>query len=959
MQRFRKHLVFGLLGFAAVAACILWTTSSAIPASAQSGEDDALDDLATDVELDFTGIDTDHQMVIYHGWTNCDGFLYFIDDRRTLYAWGGGTEVEEIGDFYVPGSLNVLNGKVYFMDDDPQGGRLVSVDYVSGSFNTTTIFSGFDFWNPWHGSHHWFHLRKTLAVHEDALYIMAERGIQDPPHQDVWEQMIRYDPSDGSTDTVWHDKGSTSGDMLRSAGEYVYFYAIPRGGHYRELYSYHKDDGVTPIKHGVLRPTNNINNFADLKGVAYFEGKSNQYGSEIWRSDGTDDGTEVVDMTPGSAGSTPVNIVAVNNKLFFYKWNDNPRKLYTAYLNDDGVVTKDTVKVVKQIHCEWLDAANNTLFFHVPDPNGGFYRSDGTGHGAVRLTDKHVTGVGVLDGRLLVNNLESSSQSLMTSQATPTNVGWVGLRSSSYGIQDDDANPPFKGDPGVYGDPEYSFPLAAQWEAAAKATSSYFPGSEAKPTIAWIISRPRVDLTNDDDNKGGCILQMDAPSGSFDGKIYFNEQVGSIPGDVVAKDYHEDYLDYFDAAGINIYVQVEPGWAPMEDVGSTKGLLTAVLDHFIREDQTAGNPIHECVEGIGIDIEWFENCEPGQSHEGTVWNREDEVARWYDRIYTTTHTSQPNRHLKMFIKHWKQDYMPDYGDLETELGKLGFGSEHLGNIMFINDSQGAIFYSPGGYLDNPGSVNGKHAGDALGSLKNDFIKNWANVYEDSPVGYQIAYPNDWDSPNKTASGWLHYLDNDDDEVWGEGGVNGQQGQNAVPKDEAWKLIAKLGYQIADWVQNSNNNTKQVALFYVDFRARMLYEHDVADADWETEDGPGIFEWRDYDYPAWVDNKNDLKAMTGDVHEEYYVDDLVTHDGKTWRCKQRHEPVPTKEPGASGGDEYWEEDGFSGLEPWEIGVWYDVGDEVIYDGNVWECVYAHTSQVDWYPGAPGLWFWEEQ
>jgi hypothetical protein len=45
--------------------------------------------------------------------------------------------------------------------------------------------------------------------------------------------------------------------------------------------------------------------------------------------------------------------------------------------------------------------------------------------------------------------------------------------------------------------------------------------------------------------------------------------------------------------------------------------------------------------------------------------------------------------------------------------------------------------------------------------------------------------------------------------------------------------------------------------------------------------------------------------------------------------------------------------------WKIGVWYIFGSEVIYENKRWKCVYAHTSQVDWYPGAPGLWFWELQ
>ena len=48
----------------------------------------------------------------------------------------------------------------------------------------------------------------------------------------------------------------------------------------------------------------------------------------------------------------------------------------------------------------------------------------------------------------------------------------------------------------------------------------------------------------------------------------------------------------------------------------------------------------------------------------------------------------------------------------------------------------------------------------------------------------------------------------------------------------------------------------------------------------------------------------------------------------------------------------------GLDPWETGVYYPVGAQVTYNGANWECVFAHTSQTDWYPGAPELWFWQE-
>ncbi len=45
--------------------------------------------------------------------------------------------------------------------------------------------------------------------------------------------------------------------------------------------------------------------------------------------------------------------------------------------------------------------------------------------------------------------------------------------------------------------------------------------------------------------------------------------------------------------------------------------------------------------------------------------------------------------------------------------------------------------------------------------------------------------------------------------------------------------------------------------------------------------------------------------------------------------------------------------------WKEGVAYKLADEVTYDGKTWVCKYAHTSNSAWYPGAAGLWFWEEK
>ncbi len=59
-----------------------------------------------------------------------------------------------------------------------------------------------------------------------------------------------------------------------------------------------------------------------------------------------------------------------------------------------------------------------------------------------------------------------------------------------------------------------------------------------------------------------------------------------------------------------------------------------------------------------------------------------------------------------------------------------------------------------------------------------------------------------------------------------------------------------------------------------------------------------------------------------------------------------------------GMDYYSPISGSGYDEWYVGIYYAVGAKVSYNGSNWENTFAHTSQVDWYPGAPGLWFWIE-
>ena len=62
-----------------------------------------------------------------------------------------------------------------------------------------------------------------------------------------------------------------------------------------------------------------LRQFAILNNKIYFDGLTAANGSELWVTDGTDAGTQLVkDIESGSGSSSPSDIVVLNNKLYFF-----------------------------------------------------------------------------------------------------------------------------------------------------------------------------------------------------------------------------------------------------------------------------------------------------------------------------------------------------------------------------------------------------------------------------------------------------------------------------------------------------------------------------------------------------------------------------------------------------------------------------------------------------------------
>jgi Polysaccharide deacetylase len=206
----------------------------------------------------------------------------------------------------------------------------------------------------------------------------------------------------------------------------------------------------------------------------------------------------------------------------------------------------------------------------------------------------------------------------------------------------------------TYG-PDYD-PGPAYWKSVGERMAQRFPGSV--PGAVWIVGRLKGQ---------GCELSF--PGQSSDPLIQFTKEDGN-----------EATLDLFDAAGYEVWLQVEPGNAPVEK------LIDLVLARYGR---------HPSVVGVGVDVEWYRSVdEPdGQAvtdAEARAWLK---AVRAHDPRY------------RLFLKHWLVAKMP-------KTAREG--------LTFIDDSQ--ILPS-------------------LDAMVDEFA-GWAKAFAPAPVGFQFGYDTD-------------------------------------------------------------------------------------------------------------------------------------------------------------------------------------------------------------------------
>jgi ELWxxDGT repeat protein len=123
---------------------------------------------------------------------------------------------------------------------------------------------------------------------------------------------------------------------------------------------------------------------ADGSTYVYFQAEDEESGTELWRSDGTAEGTKkFVEIMPGSAGSVPQSLTACAGKLFFGA--RDPEFGFEMFATDGKRtrlledITGNGDSQISQVECR-----RDLLHFTVGGSEESeplFYKSDGTAHG--------------------------------------------------------------------------------------------------------------------------------------------------------------------------------------------------------------------------------------------------------------------------------------------------------------------------------------------------------------------------------------------------------------------------------------------------------------------------------------------------------------------------------------------------------------------------------------------------
>ncbi len=240
-------------------------------------------------------------------------------------------------------------------------------------------------------------LNAEVFGHVGSVVYVTARSESDPSDRVLW----RTDGTDSGTFEVKKIVTASSSPTELTNVNGVMYFSADNGIVGRELWkSNGSAEGTELVKDILTFGSSNPSNLTNVNGTLYFTAIGFGSGNELWKSDGTADGTVLVgDVRGGIAGSNPANLVNVNGKLYFTADDGtNGRELWTLGGRSGAFPIR-----VKDIRPGAIGSSPANLFNH----NGQLYFTANDGTNGVELWKSDGTSAGTV----MVRNIRSGAAS--------------------------------------------------------------------------------------------------------------------------------------------------------------------------------------------------------------------------------------------------------------------------------------------------------------------------------------------------------------------------------------------------------------------------------------------------------------------------------------------------------------------------------------------------------------------
>ncbi len=341
---------------------------------------------------------------------NVDGILYFNADDgingRELWKsdgtpegtvlikdiWNGNTDSLYTNNTHY---MNIGNTLYFSADDGINGRELWKTD---GTSEGTVLIK--DIWNGDNSSHPIF-----LTNVNNTLYFTATDNING---QELW----KTDGTPEGTILVKDIRSGIYGSTpmyLTVVGNTLFFTAYDNTTGWELWKSDGTSEGTILVKDIWNGNLSSLPTYlTEMDGILYFHANTDEYGRELWKSDGTFEGTILVkDIQNGNLGSSPHALTTVNKSFPYQTTDDGGNTLYFSAYDEihgrelwksDG--TSEGTILVKDIQTDtshfpnYLKSANGILYFIADDNihDLELWKSDGTFEGTILVKDINFKG---------------------------------------------------------------------------------------------------------------------------------------------------------------------------------------------------------------------------------------------------------------------------------------------------------------------------------------------------------------------------------------------------------------------------------------------------------------------------------------------------------------------------------------------------------------------------------------